>query len=99
MLQLIPTFPANKLGLQRGSILEVTAVLKEKWPLMASVSCIPIGFDGEHVVSCGLAWSIEQLVHEIEQLGYWKIRGEVIDLSDSSRSLAFAREIEKIHLS
>lgn len=94
----LPAFPQNELGLQRGSVLKVKLALKVRWPLLRNVDRIPIGFDGEHVKSCGLGWSIEQLVKEIKEDGFWEICDQVIDLSDPLLSAKFAREIEHINL-
>ncbi len=93
----LPDFPKNELGLKRGTILKAKPALEGQLGLKTG-NRIPIGFDGEYVRCYGFTWSIDQLVREIEELGYWEIDEEVIDLTDEPRSLKFAQEIELLHL-
>lgn len=92
----LPEFPENKLGLKRGTILRAKPALGGQLGLKTGAR-IPIGFDGTYIKCCGFDWSIDQLVREIEVLDYWEIDGE-IDLTDESRSLKFAQDIERLFL-
>jgi len=90
----IPEFPANALGLVRGSILVSTNPRTR----MIGVSVgeeIPIGFDGRSVRCGPCTWSIEQICNEI-LYGTWTITRKVVDFSDEGRNLRFAQEVEHL---
>lgn len=92
----LPQFPENALGLRRGSVLESTSEVTAQLGIKVGER-FPIGFDGEYICVEGFTWSIEQLVKEIKEMGWWKILGH-IDLSNPEWSVKFAREIEGIEI-
>jgi hypothetical protein len=94
-LAALPTFPENKLGLVRGSILQAKDETVSQLGLKVGHQ-IPIGYDGESVRCMGFDWDIDQLVGEIEA-GIWEIVGKA-DLSDPQKSAEFARVVEQIQL-
>ena len=98
MLEKLPKFPENPLELKRGSFLTVISPEVEKSTGLKVGRHIPIGYDGTFVRSGGLTWSIDQLVNEIRDKGYWEVAEEEIDLSDPNLSLKFAREVERLFL-
>ncbi|MDP3696821.1 MAG: hypothetical protein Q8R55_02190 [Candidatus Taylorbacteria bacterium] len=98
MLEKLPKFPENPLGLKRGSFLTVISPEVEKSTGLKVGRHIPIGYDGEFIRSGGLTWSIDTLVGEISDRGWWEVAEEEIDLSDPNLSLKFAREVERLFL-
>lgn len=92
----LPDFPANELGLKRGTILKGIDSAVRQLGLKPG-DRIPIGYDGHHVRCSGFTWSIDQLVYEIRDWRIWKIDGAV-DLFDPARSLKFAQDIERLFL-
>ncbi len=98
MLEKLPKFPENPLGLKRGSFLKVISPEVDKSTGLKVGRHIPIGFDGKHVKSGGLSWSIDQLVDEIRDRKWWEVCEEEMDFSDPDLSLKFAREVEGLFL-
>ncbi|MBI2120073.1 MAG: hypothetical protein HYT94_00435 [Parcubacteria group bacterium] len=96
-LSKIPVFPENTLNLKRGTVLKVKDPFVTKCLGLKIGQMIPIGYDGEHVCSQGLGWTLEQIIEEIAERQLWEIV-ESIDLSDKEKSLRFAREIECVEL-
>jgi len=90
----LPDFPANSLGLKRGSILRSVDAKTEELGLKVG-DCIPIGYDGKYIRCDSFTWSLEQLAKEITEWRIWVIDGE-LDLSSPPYSLRFAREIERL---
>ena len=71
MLEKLPKFPENSLGLKRGSFLTVISPEVEKSTGLKVGRHVPIGYDGTLVRSGRLTWSIDQLVGEIRDKGSW----------------------------
>lgn len=94
-LKTLPAFPDNPLGLVRGSILTAKHEAVSQLGLMVGQKIV-IGYDGESVRCQGVDWNIDQLVEEIKG-GVWEISGKA-DLSDSRRSMDFARIVELVQI-
>ncbi len=87
-------FPANALGLKRGSII-VSAHPQVEEQLGVKVGdSLPIGFDGTYVCCAGFTWSIEQLVKEI-RYGLWTINNKCVDLSSEEARHEFRSIVER----
>ncbi|HSI21087.1 MAG TPA: hypothetical protein VLA04_05315 [Verrucomicrobiae bacterium] len=74
------TFPANSIGLQRGTVLRGSHPAVGQLGLEVGQE-VPIGYDGEYVRCGPFTWSIDQLVQEVGG-GIWEITGEVVNLAD-----------------
>ena len=94
MLEGLPKFPENTLGLKRGSVLTVASSEVDKSTGLKVGRRIPIGFDGKYIRSGGFAWSMDQLIAEIRDKGWWEIDEQEVDLSDPARSYKFAQQVE-----
>jgi len=93
----LPEFPANNLGLRRGTILESAHIEVERQLGLTVGKRTAIGFDGEFVRSAGCTWSIEQLGKEIN-LGFWKVVGCIDFTDDFEISRQFAQQFEHLIL-
>jgi hypothetical protein len=87
------SFPANGLGIQRGTLLRAVDPRVSQLGLGVG-DLIPVGYDGEYVRCGPFTWSIEQLVQEVND-GIWEIAG-VCDLSTSEKRVRFERAIERL---
>lgn len=94
-LKFLPEFPANPLGLVRGSILTAKHEAVSQLGLTVGQKIV-IGYDGESVRCQGVDWDIDQLVEEINR-GIWEITGKT-DLADPARSMDFARTVELVQI-
>lgn len=85
-------FPENRLNLTRGTVLEATHTAVGSLGLKPG-DRIVIGYDGTYVRFRHFTWSVDQIVSEIEELGYWEVVG-TMDLSKPSVERFFAQTFE-----